>query len=169
MIFPLTELLDDQESLKWVERYFHPQGLRCPGCGATTQHARHFRPRKRGFGDYRCQDCQQVYNLYTGTIFAGSNLEARRVVLLLRGICKGESATVLAEELAVSRRCVHRWRKRLQGNAYKILSQTTVHDHDTETDEMFQNAGEKRRKAHGSGRSAAAASQQATRARHVCK
>jgi hypothetical protein len=32
MIFPITELLDDHESLAWVERHFHPKGLRCPGC-----------------------------------------------------------------------------------------------------------------------------------------
>jgi len=55
MIFPITDLLDDQESLAWVEKYFHPQGRRCPGCGATTQQARECRTHKRGFVDYRCQ------------------------------------------------------------------------------------------------------------------
>src|SRR5688500_11177632 len=105
MIFPIANLLDEQESTEWVEQYFHPHGLKCPGCGATTEQARRFRRRQRGLEDYRCQRCQQVYNLYTGTIFAGSHLEARRVVLLVRGICKGEPATTLAEELALSRRC----------------------------------------------------------------
>ena len=167
MIFAITELLDEQESMEWIEQYFHPSGLRCPGCGATTERARHFRTRKRGLVDYRCRHCQRVYNLYTGTIFAGSNLEARRVVLLVRGICKGEPAAVLAEELTLSRRCVHRWRKRLQANASAILSQAAVNDQETETDEMFQNAGEKRRQARRSGRSAPAARQQATRARHL--
>jgi transposase-like protein len=145
MIFPITELLDDHESLAWVERHFHPKGLRCPGCGATREEAREFRRHKRGFVDYRCQNCQRTYNLYTGTLFAGSNLTPRRVVLLIRGICKGEPATVLAEELSLSRQCIHRWRKRLQANGYKMLSQKALPDHETETDEMFQNAGEKRR------------------------
>jgi len=144
MIFPITDLLADQESLEWVEKYFHPTGLRCPGCGARTQQAREFRKHKRGFVDYRCQQCQSTYNLYTGTIFAGSNLEPRRVVLLVRGVCKGEPATVLAEELALSRQCVQRWRKRIQAKAYEILSQRALPDAETETDEMFQNAGEKR-------------------------
>jgi transposase-like protein len=116
MIFPITDLLDDQESLGWVEKYFHPHGLRGPGCGATTQQAREFRTHKRGFGDYRCHNCQRTYNLYTGSIFAGSNLDPRRVVLLVRGVCKGEPATVLAEELSLSRQCVQRWRKRIQAN-----------------------------------------------------
>lgn len=145
MIFPITELLDAHESLEWVEKYFHPTGLRCRGCGATPQQAREFRTHKRGFVDYRCHNCQRTYNLYTGTIFAGSNLEPRRVVLLVRGVCKGEPATVLAQELSLSRQCVHRWRKRIQANAYEILSQRVLPDAETETDEMFQNAGEKRR------------------------
>jgi transposase-like protein len=146
MIFSITELLDGQESREWVEKYFHPKGLRCPGCGARTQQAREFRMPKRGVVDYRCQTCQRAYNLYTGTIFAGSKLEPRRVVLLVRGVCKGEPATVLAEELSLSRQCVHRWRKRIQANASAMLSQRAVPDEETETDEMFQNAGEKRRK-----------------------
>lgn len=146
MIFPITELLDEQQSVEWVEKYFHPQRLRCPGCGATTKSAREFRTHRRGFVDYRCQKCQRTYNLYTGTIFVGSNLEPRRVVLLLRGVCKGEPATVLAAELSLSRQCVHRWRKRIQQNAYALLSEAALADLETETDEMFQNAGEKRRK-----------------------
>jgi transposase-like protein len=145
MIFPITELLDEQQSIEWMEKYFHPKRLCCPGCGATTKSARAFRTQRRGFVDYRCQKCQSTYNLYTGTIFAGSNLEPRRVVLLLRGVCKGEPATVLAEELSLSRQCVHRWRKRIQQNAYALLSEAALADLETETDEMFQNAGEKRR------------------------
>jgi transposase-like protein len=147
MIFPITDLLDEQESIEWMKKYFHPNGLRCPGCQATTEQARLFRIRKRGLADYRCQLCQRVYNLYTGTLFAGSNLDARRLVLLLRGICKGEPSTVLSQELSLSRLCVHRWRKRIQANAFAMLSQEALTDADTETDEMFQNAGEKRRKA----------------------
>ena len=147
MIFPITDLLDDQESIKWVKKYFHPKKLRCPGCGSTTRQARLFRTRKRGMVDYRCRKCQRSYNLYTGTIFAGSNLEPRRVVLLLRGVCKGEPSMVLAQELGLSRFCVHRWRKRLQQNAHALLEEAALEDAETETDEMFQNAGEKRRKA----------------------
>src|SRR4051794_28425231 len=146
MIFPIAELLDERQSIEWVEKYFHPKRLRCPGCGAKTKYARETRTRKRGLVDYRCQKCQSTYNLYTGTIFVGSNLEPRRVVLLLRGVCKGEPATVLAEELSLSRQCVHRWRQRIQQNAYALLSDAALADRETETDEMFQNAGEKRRK-----------------------
>src|SRR5262249_40784725 len=120
-----------------------------------------------GFVDYRCHHCQRTYNLYTGTLFAGSNLTLCRVVLLVRGICKGEPATVLAEELSLSRQCVHRWRKRLQANGYTMLSPRTLPDAETETDEMFQNAGEKRRQTPRPVRSAAPPREQATRSRDL--
>jgi transposase len=141
MIFPIAELLDEQQSIEWVERYFHPKRLRCPGCGAITKSARESRTRQRGLVDYRCRRCQSTD--ISGTVFAGSNLEPRRVVLLLRGACKGEPAALLAEELALSRQCVHRWRQRIQENAYALLSDAALADAETETDEMFQNAGKK--------------------------
>ncbi len=94
MIFPITELHDEQENQEWVEKYFHPHGLHCPRCGTAREQAREFRRHKCGVVDYRCSNCQYPYNLYTGTLFAGSNWEPRRVVWLVRGVGKGEPATV---------------------------------------------------------------------------
>ncbi len=50
----------------------------------------------------------------------------------------------LAEELGVSRSTVHELRKELQENARRLQPDTPLTDEHTETDEMFQNAGEKR-------------------------
>jgi transposase-like protein len=119
----------------------HPGGLSCPGCGASKAVARIFRRSQRGFSDYRCNACQRVYNLYSGTIFAGSRLPPAKVVLLLRGICKGESSLALASELKLSRTTVHTYRQKVQQNGYAILEQGALADERTETDEMFQNAG----------------------------
>ena len=33
--FPITDLLDDDECLAWLERHLHPQGLVCPTCGSS--------------------------------------------------------------------------------------------------------------------------------------
>ena len=145
MIFPITELLSDEASIAWIEKHFHPKGLCCPHCGARKQQARLFRQRQRGTVDYRCRECATGFNLYHGTLFSGSNLRPRQVVLLLRGVCKGETSPVLAEELSLSRQSVHAWRKRLQENGYRMLEEPPLKDRRTETDEMFQNAGEKRR------------------------
>ncbi|MEJ7871949.1 MAG: hypothetical protein WKF67_06795 [Rubrobacteraceae bacterium] len=50
----------------------------------------------------------------------------------------------LAEELGVSRSTVHELRKELQENARRLQPDTSLTDEHVETDEMFQNAGEKR-------------------------
>ena len=64
-------------------------------------------------------------------------------MLLLRGICKGEPAASLARELGLSRQTVHNFRKQIQANAERLQPEDALPDSCTETDEMFQNAGEK--------------------------
>ena len=147
MIFPITKLLDDRSSDKWLLRHLHPNGLCCPTCRAGLKQARDLRAAQRTqLADYRCNQCGTVYNLYTGTVFAHKQLRPQQVVMLWRGICKGEPSTTLAEENDVSWRTVHALRRVLQRNCYRMLPQTPLPDRDTETDELFQNAGEKRRK-----------------------
>jgi len=147
MIFPVTDLLSASECETWIERHFHPDGFKCLCCGAPRKDARHFRISKRGLVDWRCGQCQSVYNLYSGTIFSGSGWGPAQVLMLLRGVCKGESSKTLATELGVSRPTVHSYRRKLQAKGYAILSQAPLPDSQTETDEMFQNAGEKKRSA----------------------
>lgn len=167
MIFPISDLLSPDESTAWLAQHFHPGGLHCPQCGATRDHARHFRTTKRGLPDWRCRQCQTVYNLYTGTVFEKSGWPPAKAILLLRGVCKGESSQSLARELGVSRTTVCTLRQRLQANGYLMRATTPLPDAVTETDELFQNAGEKKRPASRSRRSAATARQQAQRARHL--
>ncbi len=94
---------------------------------------------------YRCRQCEQTYSLYSGTVFEHRQLTPMQVVLLVRGVCKGEPTATLARELGVTRGTVHDIRKALQANAQALQPTTPLQDHETETDEMFQNAGEKRR------------------------
>ena len=67
-----------------------------------------------------------------------------QVVLLMRGICKGESSKVLAAELKLNYVTVLTLRHAAQANAERAQPDTPLPDEHTETDEMFQNAGEKR-------------------------
>jgi transposase-like protein len=159
MIFPITDLLDETESSHWIAQYFHPQGFRCPHCKTGVEQARVFRHSQRGLVDYRCKHCDRVYNLYSGTVFSGCGLSARQAVLLVRGVCKGESSTTLAEELGVCRSTVHLLRQKLQANGVAMLAEGALTDNETETDEMFQNAGEKRAAPHRSRRSTPATRQ----------
>ena len=73
----------------------------------------------------------------------GSTLQSANVVLLLRGTCQGKSTVQMARKLDLSRTTVHNIRQQLQANAALLQPESSVSDDQTETDEMFQNAGKK--------------------------
>ena len=101
-------------------------------------------------GSHRCRACAGLLNVYSGTIFEAKHLRPSQVVLLLRGICKGEPTAALARELSLARSTVHSLRQRLQAHAQRLQPAMPLPDPITETDEMFQNAGEKRRETRSS-------------------
>jgi transposase-like protein len=147
MDFPLLEITDDALAEQWLHKYFHPNGLHCPGCNASVEQARQFRQTCRSqVTNYRCRQCDKGYTVYAGTVFANKQLRPTQVILLLRGICKGESTASLARELELAYDTVHHLRQQIQTKAMRLQSETPLPDAVTETDEMFQNAGEKRRK-----------------------
>src|SRR5215210_6020748 len=147
MDFPLADLLADELSEQWLLKHFHPKGLKCPHCVARPSRARPFRRTRRSqVTVYRCHECHGLYNAYSGTVFQARHLRPSQVVLLLRGVCKGEPTAGLARELGMPRSTVHGLRQQLQQNAQAMQPGTPLPDDVTETDEMFQNAGEKRRK-----------------------
>jgi transposase-like protein len=156
MEFPITNLLSLAESTQWILDYFHPQGLKCPTCDDSVAHAYNFRTTKQSqLTVYRCRKCNTVYNLYTNTIFQQCHLTPPQIVLLLRGVLKGEASTTLAAELNVSPQTVLNLRRDLQDSARLLQPNTPLMDEHTETDEMFQNAGGKKRKTLRSVRSTA--------------
>lgn len=145
MEFPIIDLLDDKRSTQWIAEHFHPNGFCCPGCEAGTDNARHFRTTKRSqLVVYRCKQCATIYNLYTGTILQQHHITPAQVVLLLRGVLKGEPSKQLSEELGLNYQAVLTLRHKLQARAESLQPESPLPDSETETDEMFQNAGEKR-------------------------
>ena len=89
MDFPIIDLMDEDESVAWRMKHFHPDRMRCPHCQQAHNTARYFRAnRGSGLPVYRCQHCQGIYHLYSGTVFEGSQLTPSQVVLL-RGIVQG--------------------------------------------------------------------------------
>jgi hypothetical protein len=145
MDFPIVDLFDDDISEIWLLKYFHQNELTCPHCGKSVEEARVFRTNKKSrLTVYRCV-CQGIYNLYSGTVFEGKHFRPAQAILLLRGVCKGEPTATIAREIGVARQTAHDMRKAIQANAKRMQPNDPLPDEQTETDEMFQNAGEKRR------------------------
>ncbi len=147
MDFPITDLMSDKASTEWILEHFHPDGLRCPHCNAAWADASEFRrTRQSQLIVYRCKGCHGIYNLYSGTIFEARHLPPPEVVLLVRGVLKGESAATLARELGRSKTTITPLRHLIQANAAPLQTDTPLNDQVVEADELFQNAGEKRRR-----------------------
>lgn len=145
MEFPITNLLSPEQSEQWLLEHFHPEGLKCPWCKTSVERANVFRvTRKSELKVYRCKDCKSIYNLYTGTVFEQRQLRSQQAVLLIRGVLKGEPSDMLARELELNYVTVLQLRRKIQDNARLLQSEKPVPDFEAESDELFQNAGEKR-------------------------
>ena len=100
MDFPIVDLLDDERSSQWLLKHFHPEGLKCPHCGAGLDQAREFRQTKTSqLTVYRCSPCQGIYNLYSRTVFEGRSFRPAQAVLLVRGGSKGNPTAEIAREI----------------------------------------------------------------------
>ena len=152
--FPVTELLDDAKCAAWLEQQLHPTGLVCPRCQSSNR--RLFRQHNH-FPTYRCRDCQRTYTILTDTVFKKTRQRPATIVLLLRGIAKGESTARLSRELAIDRKRLGELRRQIQTNLYDTLPGELMIGTAFEADELYQNAGEKKYAASGLGRPAAPA------------
>jgi transposase-like protein len=139
--FPLDTLLDAEACTLWLTQQLHPAGLRCPDCQSLQRRV----ARRRGhFVGYRCKDCDRYYTLLTETVFAKTRQSPAQVVLLLRGIAKGEPTARLAREMRRSRKQTHTLRQRVQQNLYAQQPRGVLSGTVFEADELYQNAGEKK-------------------------
>ena len=114
MRFPITDLLDHQESCDFLLRAMHPKGLECPhGHPLLPDQAPHERHRDPIF-DYRCRACGAVFNLFTGTAWSGTHYDCRVIVLLMRGFAQGVSTLQLSQELELDRATLLERRHKVQ-------------------------------------------------------
>lgn len=167
MDFPISDLMDESACYAKLLSLLHPGGLRCPQCHASERIGVHRYRRRKEVPDHRCDVCGRVFNIFTGTKLHGTRRRPSALLLLLRGIVHGTPTAQLARELKCSRTSLLPLRHQIQSWAGQALPRHALADPVTEADEMFQNAGEKRRPASRPRRPAAAAGQQATRPRHL--
>jgi hypothetical protein len=166
MDFPIGELMDEQACYEFLVGLLHPEGLACPHC-SDRDHLRVHRRDRAPILAYRCTACRRISTAFTMTVLQGTKRRPVELVLILRGIAHGVSTAQLARELGCSRPELLEFRHRLQELGYAGLDRTPLADATIEADEMYQNAGEKRRPAPRRGRPAAASGQQETRPRQL--
>ena len=143
MRFPLTDLLDEQESYNFLLKTLHPDGMKCNhGHPLPPDQKPHDRSREPIF-DYRCRICGNVFNIFTDTVWQGSHYDCRKIVLVMRGVAQGTPTLQLADELEVDYGTLLERRHRIQKLALAHKPDPPLSDEATEGDEMFQNAGEK--------------------------
>lgn len=159
MDFPITELMDESACYEFLLGLLHPDGMGCPHCG-DRDHLKVHRRDRAPILSYRCSACRRISNAFTGTTLRGTKRRPIELVLILRGIAQGVSTARLARELGCSRPELLAFRHRLQELAFAGLDRTPLADAAVEADEMFQNAGEKRRAAPRRGGPAQASGQQ---------
>jgi len=139
--FPIVDLFDDSLCLLWLERHLHPNGVVCPHCGSADR--RWFR--SQGSVDaYRCRAGDGYYTLLTGTVFEATRQRPATLVLLLRGIAKGESTARLARTVGMSRQQVTTLRQRMQRTVNDSAATAPMAGQVFEVDELYPNAGEKK-------------------------
>jgi transposase-like protein len=143
IIFPIYELMGEQNCYDFLLKMLHPNGLHCPsGHPLPSDQAPHDRHRDPIF-DFKCRECRKVYNIFTNTILSGIRYSCVTLVLILRGIAQGVPTKHLAQEPGIDRSNLLKLRHAIQNLAMENLPRSPLPDSKTEADEMYQNAGEK--------------------------
>jgi hypothetical protein len=158
MDFPIGDLMDESACYEFLVALLHPDGLSRPHCGDCDHLKVHWRDRAPILA-YRCTACRRISTAFTRTVLQGTKRRPVELILILRGIAQGVSTAQLARELGCSRPELLGFRHRLQELGFEGLDRTPLADAAIEADEMYQNAGEKRRPAPRRGRPAEAACQ----------
>jgi transposase-like protein len=141
--FPLYKMMSYEGCYDFLASLFHPQSLHCPEGHALDEGQKPHKFRKNKLPCYRCSTCKKVFNLFTGTIFQGIHYDCVQIVLMLHGFAKGQTTQNLSGELQLSYNSLLDWRHKLQEFAFENRNIFPLTDSDIESDEVFQNAGEK--------------------------
>ena len=167
LVFPIGDLFDEQKCYDWLVTILHPKGLHCNRCQRPAEEAYVHRRDRAPVLYYRCV-CGRVYNALAGTMWQGTPRSCSQIVAIMHGFTQGRSTLHLARELGTAYPHLLELRHRMQANALAGRPPTALADDaTTKMDEVYQNAGEKRRAPPRSHRSAPAARQQGSRPRHL--
>src|SRR6266849_942952 len=92
----------------------HPEGPRCPYCGAQEDLHACRRHKESWIPDYRCTHCGCVCNAWTGTPFQGTHHPPSKLWPIIMQIREGIFTTEIARELDCQRAHLSEFRHQIQ-------------------------------------------------------
>jgi len=141
MDFPIQELLNEEKSYQWLINFLHNGTLKSPYSTETNYIIND--SRRAPVIQYYDKIAKKTFNIYTNTLFQGTHFTCSEIVLIIRGFVQGVSTAQLSRELETDYQNLLELRHKFMKFGYSNLDKTPLQDPVTETDEMFQNAGEK--------------------------
>ena len=103
----------------WLFSRLHPAGPTCPTCGTVTDDHRAVQ-RFQDMRTVKCRACGSRFGAYSGTVFAGTQLDPPALVLLVMLLGLGLKDQQIAQALGCNRSTISRWRRTLQGHGAAI-------------------------------------------------
>ena len=144
MDFPLDDLLDENKSYQWLVNFFHNGEVVSPYSQSKNYSVN--ASRRAPIILYKEKITGQHFTLFTTTIFAKTHFKCSEVVLIIRGFLQGVRTAQVARELACDYQNLLELRHAFLAQGAANLTRSVLADEGTETDEVFQNAGEKGQK-----------------------
>jgi predicted RNA-binding Zn-ribbon protein involved in translation (DUF1610 family) len=141
MQYAIDDLLDEDKCYGHLLEHFHNGKLSCSSCGGSSYRAH--QSIRKPVVQYKCSDCGKFFNVYSKTAFQGTHWPCSKVVMVLRGFSKGESTLKMSKELKLGYPNLLALRHELMENAHANRNVEPLPDKATESDEMYQNSGEK--------------------------
>ena len=141
MEYAVDNLLDEEKCYAHLLEYFHDGELTCSCCSGSKHHVHHYR--RKPVLQFKCEDCGTYFNIFTGTALQGTHWKCSKIVMVLRGFIKGDSTLSMSKEMGLGYRNLLYLRHDLMKNAFDNRELDILPDKATESDEMYQNSGEK--------------------------
>lgn len=134
--------MDEEKCYDYLVEILHPNGLHCPACRVSVGHSKVHRRDRAPVLYFRCL-CGRIYNALTGTDWQGNHHKCSIIIYILRGFAQGVPTLHIAQEVGIDRKHLLVRRHTIQGYAAQACPREPLTDDVVESDEMYQNAGEK--------------------------
>jgi hypothetical protein len=110
---PPPRLMTQDEAIKCIIRYFHPEGIHCV-CGlALTGQPQPLRQSYRPVMGWKCK-CGRMRGLLDGTPFQRSRLKVEQIGYFIQSVIDESLTAQVARDLNISYRTYYMWRQRLK-------------------------------------------------------